>query len=62
MKQTYLNCGNTDCFIFYGVPDSQKKDVKEHHEIFDYDKKFDCKKHSKWEMGGMTNNKDLRTL
>ena len=51
MKRTCFNCGNTDCFIFYGVPDNQKKDVKKHHEIFDYDKEFDCKKHSKWKMG-----------
>lgn len=50
MKKSCLTCKNEDCYIVYGVPQKQKKDCGEHHEIWDIDKKFDCKNHNKYKI------------
>ena len=36
-EKTCLNCKNKKCYIVYGIPADKKKDVKEHHENYDYD-------------------------
>lgn len=50
MKKSCLTCKNENCYIVYGVPQKQKKDCGEHHEIWDIDKKFDCKNHNKYKI------------
>lgn len=47
-QKTCLKCKNQNCFIVYGVPQEKKKDCKEHHENFDWDKVFDCKNHNRY--------------
>ena len=47
-EKTCLKCKNQDCFIVYGVPQEKKKDCKEHHENFDWDRVFDCKNHNRY--------------
>ena len=46
--KTCLTCKNKDCFIVYGVPQEKKKDCKEHHENYDWNRVFDCKNHNKF--------------
>ena len=47
-QRTCLSCKNKNCFIVYGVSQDNKKDCKEHHECYDWDKVFDCKNHNKY--------------
>ena len=47
-KKTCLKCKNQDCFMVYGVPQEKKKDCKEHHENYDWNRVFDCKNHNKF--------------
>lgn len=47
-KSCYF-CNNRDCFIVYGLV--VRKDCLKHHEIYDYDKVFDCKNQSKYKGG-----------
>ena len=46
--KTCMTCQNPNCFIVYGVPQDKKKDCKEHHECYDWNKVFDCKNHNKY--------------
>lgn len=50
-EKTCLTCKNKNCFIVYGVPQEKKKDTEEHHENYDYNIVFDCKKHNKFKGG-----------
>ena len=44
------NCKNKKCYIAR-LPESERKDCKEHHENYDWDMVFDCKNHNKWQGG-----------
>ena len=47
-QKTCFKCKNKDCYIVYGIPQEKKKDCKEHHENYDWDRVFDCKNHNKY--------------
>ena len=46
-EKTCLNCNNQKCYI-PTLPEKKKKDCNEHHENYDWNMVFDCKKHNKW--------------
>lgn len=45
-EKTCYNCGNPNCHI---PLNSVRINVKEHHEFYDWDMKFNCMNHDKWE-------------
>ena len=44
------NCTNKKCYIA-SLPESERKDCKEHHENYEWGIVFDCKNHNKWQGG-----------